>query len=184
VAVTALVDHVYASWETAVQQGGVVRLGVRDLTSADVEATADELDRSFVWLDTVDAVTAADLIRAWGEALDFPEEAGVDWDSVDECLADLDVTPASGLVIVWSGWESIEEEDDHVMATAVDALCTAAQSWTDDGRPWAVLIVGHGPSWDLPWVGVDVAPWDREIADPVEDDDDGDELPRGLESPL
>jgi hypothetical protein len=151
--------------------GGCVRVGSGDVEQWDPEAWGAEHDRTVVVLDTVDSLTARDLIQAFDQAFGFPEECE-EWDQIDDCLADYDVSPASGALIVWSGWETVAAEDERIMATAVDALGTAVQTWGDDGVPWTVVVVGDGPSWDLAWAGAGSPPWELDLSEDEDEDDD------------
>jgi hypothetical protein len=78
-------------------------------------------------------------------------------------------------VIVWSGWDNLDDDPEHVIPVAIDALVTAARGWADEGRPWAVLMAGEGDSWELPWLGTGPAPWlsmSDEYGDDLALDDD------------
>lgn len=159
------------------RNGGVVRVGVADVAGVDLEMWGADSDRMVLTLDTQDCASEADLVRTLGAAFDLDEDDDPDWDAIDDCLADYDVSPAGGLVIVWTGWDGLDEEDvDEVVPTAVDALATAAQYWVDEGRPWAVLVVGDGPSWQLPWAGAGAPPWeDSDDEDEWDDDEESDD---------
>lgn len=160
------------------ERGGTARLGVADAAMIDVEQWAAAHGRALVQLDTVDCASGGELVDAICDAFAFPEDSVTDWDSLDEGLGDYDVTPASGLLVVWSNWDSVALDDEPAVAVAVDVLRTAAQSWCDDGVPWTVLVVGDGPAWDLPWAGAPPAPWeqddDADDPDDVDDSDDDD----------
>lgn len=161
-----------AEWVELLRGGGVARIGARDLRDAEIESWAAATDRSLLYLDTEDASTERELLAAFGEAFDLDEDAECEWDGIDECLGDYDISPTSGLVIVWSGWDGLDDDPDHVLPVAVDALQTAARAWADEGRPWAILMAGDGPSWELPWLGFGPAPWEAESDDEFDDDDD------------
>ncbi len=173
---------VAVEWLPVLRAGGVVRTGEDDAAAADLEGWVAATDRELIVLDTQDCSTEHELLAAFGAAFGVGEDVDCEWDTIDDCLADRDVSPASGLVIVWTGWDGLDEDPEHVIPTAVDALATAAATWADEGRPWAVLLVGDGPSWDLPWAGAGPAPWEGAEDLAEEDWDDGDdavELPDG-----
>lgn len=160
-------------WVELLRSGGAVRVGGDDVREADLEAWAATTDRVLMVLDTQDCATEADLCATFGDTFGRDEDDECEWDQVDELLADHDVAPASGLVIVWTGWDGLDDDPEHVLPVAVDALTTAAATWADEGRPWALLMAGDGPSWDLPWAGSGPAPWeDSESADEVDDGED------------
>lgn len=148
-----------SQWVELLRGGGVARVAPTDVATADLEEWAAGTDRGVVMIDTQDCATERELILALAASFGFADDE-CDWDELDECLGDHDVAPAAGLIVVWSGWEGLHDDDEEAVATAVDALATAAQTWGDEGRPWAVLVSGDGPSWQLPWLGVGPAPWD------------------------
>lgn len=164
-------DVIPAELLDRLSDGGCVRVSAADLEAWDPEAWGATNDRAVVLLDTVDSSTGRDLVRAFDQAFGFPEECE-DWDQIDDCLADFDASPASGTLVVWSGWETIAAEDERIMATAVDALGTAVQTWGDEGVPWTVLVVGDGPSWDLSWAGAGAPPWGVDLSEEDEDLDE------------
>lgn len=172
---TVLEDLVPATLLSCMRDGGVVRLASDDLGEIEWERFSAELGRRIVILDTVDCLSARDIIATISDAFEFPEDSECDWDCVDDFLGDYDVDPSTGLVVLWSGWESLAAEDDHVMATAVDAFHTAAQSWADEDIPWTVVIVGEGAGWGLPWVGSGPPPWDEDDSDALDpgEEEDG-----------
>ncbi len=163
-----------AEWVELLRGGGAARVGAQDLRDADIESWVAATDRTLLSLDTEDSSTERELLAAFGEAFDLDEDAEPEWDGIDECLGDYDISPTSGLVIVWSGWDGLDDDPDHVLPVAVDALLTAARAWADEGRPWAILMVGDGPAWELPWLGAGPAPWEAESDDELDDiaDDD------------
>lgn len=178
----AMVRQETPEWVSAMDAGEfAIRTAVSDLEPESLRTIAAAHGRRLLQLETLDAVTAEDVISAFAETFEFDEDYECDWDCVDDRLADFDVSPAAGLVLTWTGWESVAEEDDHVMAVAVDALKTAAQSWSDEGRPWTILVAGDGPSWELPWAGTGQPPWQVDEDDDFELDDLADE---GLEDAL
>lgn len=160
-------------WAALLRGGGAVRVGTDDIRDADLESWAGATDRVLMILDTQDCATESELLAAFGDSFGLDEDDECEWDQIDDLLADHDVSPASGLVIVWTGWDGLDDDPEHVLPVAVDALTTAASTWADEGRPWAVLMAGDGPSWDLPWAGAGVAPWeDSDEVDDLDDDDD------------
>ncbi len=164
------------SWIDTLRGGGVVRLASSDVADADLEAWAATTDRTVMTLDTQDCSTERELLATVGATFDWDEDSDAEWDTIDDCLADYDVSPAAGLVIVWTGWDGLDEDEEEAMPTAVDAFATAAQTWADEGRPWAVLVVGDGPSWQLPWLGEGAPPWEDESDEDLDDvDEDEDE---------
>ncbi len=153
---------------SALRDGGVGRIGDDD--AGDLESWAAAEERAYLVLDTQDCATERDLCAAFGSAFDLPDDEPREWDAIDECLGDYDVAPARGLVVLWTGWDGLDEDTDHVVPVGVDALATAATAWAAEGRPWTVLVCGDGPSWDLPWWGGGAAPWEAAETDGGDED--------------
>ena len=156
-------------WTELLRGGGAARVADSDIRDADLEEWATTCDRRLLFLDTQDCTTERELLVAFGAAFELDEDDECEWDTIDECLADFDISPASGLVIVWTGWDNIDDDPEHVIPVAVDALVTAARSWADEGRPWALLMAGDGESWELSWLGTGPVPWES-----LDDSDDED----------
>lgn len=165
---TSSPDAVTDTLARIVRDGGTARIAAADPVAWEQWAAAN--DRHLLTLDTGDATTGAELVQALRDGFGFSDELVADFDDLDQVLGDLDVTPAAGLLVLWTGWDSVAMDDEPAMAEAVDVLRTAAQSWCDDGSRWTVLVVGDGPGWDLPWAGPPPAPWEH-------DDEDDDGLP-------
>lgn len=157
------------SWIESMHGAGVARLGSEDIAGGGLDEWVRATGRVLLSLDTQDCSTEAELQATVAATFGLDEDVAPEWDALDDCLADYDVAPAAGLVIVWTGWDGLDEDAEDAMPTAVDAFATAAQTWVDEGRPWAVLVVGDGPSWQLPWLGEGTPPWE----DDTDDDLDG-----------
>lgn len=88
----------------------------------------------------IDAAALADkdaLLEAIGQALQFPDYYGMNWDALEECLFDLSW---------WTG--PVAVCIDHAHALAPDVLSTLVDIWTEAAAAWAeagrgcVLILG------------------------------------------
>lgn len=175
-------DLVPDGWAQLLRGGGGARVADADLRDVDLEAWAEATDRRLLLLDTQDCSTERDLLHAFADAFEVDEDDDdCEWDGIDDCLADFDVAPSSGLVIVWTGSDGLDDDPEHVIPIAVDALVTASRTWADEGRPWAILVSGEGASWDLPWIGSGEPPWESDLTDDfdeddIEDDPDEDEI--------
>lgn len=157
------------TWNEFLRRGGAARIDLPDLVTVDLDAWSAAADRRVLTVEMQDCAGSHDALRAMALAFDVDSddldysEDGDAWDVLDDALEDYDVGPASGLVLVWSGWDGLEEEDDgeELIGTVLDALRTAADTWADQGRPWAILMVGEGRSWTLPWLGAGTPPWEE-----------------------
>lgn len=110
--------------------------------SAEVESVADDTDWRVVELATEEADGKEGFLEACADAFALPDWFGMNWDALEECLRDLDLTGVSGVLVVWTGWEELAEGAPETVATAVDVLRSAVRSWVDDGSPGAVLLAG------------------------------------------
>lgn len=118
----------------------------------DVDPVADAVARAgwrVVGLDTDEADSSQGLLEACAAAFGFPDWFGLNFDALDESLADLDLAGARGLLVVWSGWGEFAEADPAGMAVALDVFATAVNGWSDDGLPATVLVTGPGPDLGL-----------------------------------
>jgi RNAse (barnase) inhibitor barstar len=125
--------------------------GVRrtDARVDDLEAEADELEWRCVVLDGSDVEDRGAFLESCVEAFGLPEWFGMNWDALEECLADLELEGTAGVVVVWSQWGAFAEEAPKDFATALDVLGSAVRSWTSDGVRGGVLLVGEGPELDI-----------------------------------
>jgi RNAse (barnase) inhibitor barstar len=125
--------------------------GVRrtDVAVDDLEAAAEELDWRCVVLDGSEVEDRAAFLESCDEAFALPEWFGMNWDALEECLADLELEGAEGVVVVWASWGTFAEAAPTDFATALDVLRSAVRSWTVDGMRGGVLLVGEGPDLDV-----------------------------------
>ncbi len=110
-----------------------------------VEAEADERGWRCVVLDGSEVESKQAFLEMCDEAFGLPDWFGMNWDALEECLADLDLDGADGVVVVWTSWGLLAEADASAFATALDILRGAQRSWSRDGVPGGVLLVGEGP---------------------------------------
>ncbi len=125
--------------------------GVRrtDASVDDLEAAADELGWRAVVLDGSEVEDRAAFLESCDEAFALPEWFGMNWDALEECLADLELEGAEGVVVVWASWGTFAEAAPIDFATALDVLGSAVRGWTADGMRGGVLLVGEGPDLDV-----------------------------------
>jgi RNAse (barnase) inhibitor barstar len=120
-----------------------------DLPVEVVEEIADRLGWRLVLLDGAEIADKDAFLEQCAALFGLPEWFGMNWDALEECLAELELdTP--GLVVVWPGWHEMAEAEPDDFAVAIDILRTSAQTWADDGVRGGVLLVGQGPSVDAP----------------------------------
>ena len=95
----------------------------------------------------VDGWTVADsksgLLAAIGEALDFPDYYGQNFDALADCLHDVG-RGAAGVVLLWDGWGTLARSDERAFSIALSVLGSRVNA--DRGVPFAVLLRGEGPT--------------------------------------
>ena len=78
----------------------------------------------------------ASLLKAIGQAMNFPDYYGANWDALEECLTDLSWHEGP-LNLLITHAESIPAD---LRVTLVDIFTTAAQRWSDSSRPLALYL--------------------------------------------
>jgi len=126
--------------------------GVRRTDAAvdDLEAAAEELDWRCVVLDGSEVEDRAAFLESCDEAFALPEWFGMNWDALEECLADLDHEGSGGVLVVWSGWGEFAEAAAKDFAVALDVLSGAVHGWVTDGVHGGMVMLGDGPEIDVP----------------------------------
>jgi hypothetical protein len=85
------------------------------------------------------------LFDAIGEALQFPDWFGRNWDALEDCLTDLSWRKAQGHVLLF---ESFAQGDE--LGVLIDVLGAAAQFWRQRRRPFFAVFVDPGRKLSLP----------------------------------
>jgi len=125
--------------------------GVRrtDLAVEELETDADGLGWRCIVLDGSEVEDRAAFLEACDEAFALPEWFGMNWDALEECLADLELGGAEGIVVVWTAWGTFAEAAPKDFAVALDVLGSAVRGWSTDGVRGGVLLLGAGPDLDV-----------------------------------
>lgn len=76
------------------------------------------------------------LFDAIGEALQFPDWFGRNWDALEDCLTDLSWCQADGHVFVF---ESFTPDDD--LGVLIDVLASCAEFWAARDRSFFALFI-------------------------------------------
>jgi hypothetical protein len=113
-------------------------------TVEDLEAAAEGRGWLCVALDSSDVEDKAGFLEVCSEAFGLPEWFGMNWDALEESLADLDLGGAPGILVLWTGWQELAEDAPRDFATALDVLSGAAGGWKRDGVSGGVLVLGEG----------------------------------------
>lgn len=78
------------------------------------------------------------LLTAVGHALNFPDYYGANWDALEECLGDLSWYQGP-LALLITHADSLPAD---LRATLEDIFTEAAQQWAEEGRSFALYLVG------------------------------------------
>ena len=126
--------------------------GVRRIDDAVVEELENEAE-SLGWrcvvLDGAEVEDKAAFLEVCDEAFGLPDWFGMNWDALEECLADLDLAETEGVVVVWSSWGLLAEAAPKDFAVALDILGGAVRTWASDGVRGGVVLLGEGPGLDV-----------------------------------
>ena len=125
--------------------------GVRrtDASVEDLEGESDVLGWRCIVLDGSEVEDRTAFLAAADEAFALPEWFGMNWDALEECLADLELEGAEGIVVLWTAWGTFAEAAPKDFAVALDVLASAVRGWTTDGVRGGVLLLGEGPDLEL-----------------------------------
>ena len=109
---------------------------------AEVRHTVEHAGWGFGHVDGLHAQTKPDLLRAFGEALDFPDWYGQNFDALADCLSDVGRSGV-GTVLLWDGWATLARADEKAFDIALTVLGSRVHA--DRGVPFSVLLRGDGP---------------------------------------
>jgi len=125
--------------------------GVRrtDAAAEDLEVESDVLGWRCIVLDGTEVEDRTAFLEAADEAFALPEWFGMNWDALEECLADLELEGAEGIVVLWTAWGTFAEAAPRDFAVALDVLASAVRGWSTDGVRGGVVLLGEGPDLEL-----------------------------------
>ena len=110
---------------------------------ADVRHSVEHAGWGFGWVDGwTGADTKPAFLAAVGEALDFPDHYGQNFDALADCLHDIG-RGRDGVVLLWDGWATLARADTKAFSIALSVLGSRVND--DRGVPFAVLLRGEGP---------------------------------------
>jgi hypothetical protein len=110
---------------------------------ADVRHTVEHAGWRFAAVDGWHGDTKAEFLAAGGEALDFPDHYGQNFDALADCLADVTAGDSEGWVLLWDGWGPLARADERAFSVALSVLGGRVNA--DKGGRFAVLLRGEGP---------------------------------------
>ncbi len=109
-----------------------------DPSDAERRASREEVRISRINLATV--ASKADLLDLISRELGFPEYFGRNWDSLEECLRDLEGD--RGWLIIFDTAAALRALPQQDVATFRRILCDTAEFWRGEGRVFDVVFVG------------------------------------------
>ena len=110
--------------------------------TADVRHTVEHAGQRFAHVDGWTAQTKAEVLTAVGQALDFPEYYGQNFDALEECLRS--VAREAPVVLLWDGWGTLARTDPRAFGIALAVLRSRAEAGS-----FSVLLRGDGPEEQL-----------------------------------
>ena len=93
-----------------------------------------------ILLDTIDCDDESAFLRECDQTFDIGEESGLTWDDLFDALTDMEV--GDGVVIWWTGWQTLEEDAPDTLAAAAELFHDLVRRRQADGDAWMVLMVG------------------------------------------
>jgi len=109
----------------------------------DVRHAVEHAGWRFAWVDGWHLETKKEFLDAIGEALDFPDHYGRNFDALGDCLSDVVAGDSNGWVLLWDGWGPLARADEQAFSVALSVLGGRVNA--DRGGPFAVLLRGEGP---------------------------------------
>ena len=82
------------------------------------------------------------LLNAMATALDLPPHFGHNWDALEECLVDMDVSDGDGFLIHYEQVDAIAAAHPSELETLVEIFRDSVTSWQEDGTPMVVVLTG------------------------------------------
>lgn len=114
-----------------------------------LEEAAESLEYPVLRVDLSQVSTKEGFLTAVGEALEFPEWFGHNWDALADCLTDLSWMAADGYVIALDHADAFATAQPADFAMALSIFQDAADSWREEGVPFWTLVgtAADGTDW-------------------------------------
>lgn len=82
-----------------------------------------------------DATTVSELMHSFSEALEFPDYFTSNWDSLDECLTDLEWLPSRTIVLAIRDVSELLSEAEEEREVLAEILWVTAEAWGEASEP-------------------------------------------------
>lgn len=105
-----------------------------------LEEAAESLEYPLRRVNLTQITDKDGFLVAIGQALNFPDWYGHNWDALADCLADLSWMAASGYVLILDHADRFAAANPTDFATALSILQEASDSWREEGIPFWTLV--------------------------------------------
>ena len=106
---------------------------------SEVQHTVEHAGWRFAYVDGWHGGTKEEFIDAVGEALEFPDHYGRNFDAMADCLLDVH----GDTIFLWDGWGPLARNDPQAFSVALSVLGTRVNAEREGA--FAVLLRGDGP---------------------------------------
>ncbi len=107
---------------------------------SDVERRASPAEVRISRINLASVASKTGLLDLISNELGFPEYYGRNWDSLEECLRDLEGD--RGWLIIFETADTLRALPQQDLATFRQILCDTAEFWRGEGRVFEVIFVG------------------------------------------
>ncbi|MCX5613508.1 barstar family protein [Streptomyces sp. NBC_00047] len=117
-------------------------LQVESLLAAEVEEEARLRGLTVFRMDGTRMANQQEMFREFARSFNFPDYFGMNWNALDECLADLDWLDCSGyLLIIESSRAVLGGEGKEARRLLLDLLRDISEEWATGGILFRVVLL-------------------------------------------
>lgn len=106
----------------------------------EVKKTATSAGLEYIEVDLKGVGGKTALLRWLAAALNFPITFGMNWDALNDCLADMSWRPAPGYAIVLKKYSSFAEKQPETARTAHGIFESATVAWKQRSVPFYIIL--------------------------------------------